>query len=180
MLQSFDRGIDGTTNCQRGCIPSQCDLQALQTLFQPGAASWRTHSFAEYHSHGGQLNYFPQRSVRSDRYKLIENLLPGEVHPDYDTTFSKLAKEAKRREIPGGLDLHAFTAQSQPEVKEAYARMRQPPRYELYDLQEDPYEFRNLVEMPEHQTRLQELSQRCKPGARRLAIRSSSPRRCDD
>ncbi len=131
--------------------------RALQPLFQPGQSAWRTQSFAEYHTHGGMLNYFPQRSVRTDRYKLIENLLPGEVHPDYDTTFSKLAKEAKRREISGGLNLHAFIAQSQPEVKEAYARMRQPPRYELYDLQMDPYEFHNLAEMPEHQEQLKEL-----------------------
>jgi N-sulfoglucosamine sulfohydrolase len=131
--------------------------RALQPLFQPGQTDWRTHSFAEYHTHGGMLNYFPQRAVRTDRYKLIENLLPGEVHPDYDTTFSKLAKEAKRREISGGLNLHAFIAQSQPEVTEAYARMRQPPRYELYDLQMDPYEFHNLTEMPEHQEQLKEL-----------------------
>ncbi|MFN9602281.1 MAG: sulfatase [Planctomycetota bacterium] len=129
----------------------------LQPLFQPGDVAWRTHSFAEYHTHGGMLNYFPQRAVRADRFKLIENLLPGEVHPDYDTTFSKLAKEAKRREIPGGLDLKAVVAQSELAVKEAYARMRQPPRYELYDLQEDPFEFHNLAEMPDHQTRLQEL-----------------------
>jgi N-sulfoglucosamine sulfohydrolase len=131
---------------------------ALQQLFQPGAVAWRTHCFAEYHTHGGMLNYFPQRSVRTDRYKLIENLLPGEVHPDYDTTFSKLAKEAKRREIPGGLNLHAFVAQSPPEVKEAYTRMRQPPRYELYDLQEDPYEFRNLAEIPQYEEQRKELT----------------------
>jgi N-sulfoglucosamine sulfohydrolase len=103
------------------------------------------------------LNYYPQRAVRTDRYKLIENLLVGEVHPDYDTTFSKLAKEAKRRETPGGLDLHAVIAQSEPEVKEAYARMRQPPRFELYDLEQDPFEYRNLASLPEHRDTLSQL-----------------------
>jgi N-sulfoglucosamine sulfohydrolase len=131
--------------------------QALQPLFRSGDVAWRTHYFSEYHTHGGMLNYYPQRAVRTDRYKLIENLLVGEVHPDYDTTFSKLAKEAKRRETPGGLDLHAVIAQSEPEVKEAYARMRQPPRFELYDLEQDPFEYRNLASIPEHRETLVQL-----------------------
>jgi N-sulfoglucosamine sulfohydrolase len=123
---------------------------AMQPLFAPSEPNWRTELFAEYHTHAGALNYFPQRSVRNERYKLIENLLPGEVHPDYDNTFSKLSKEAKRRKIPGGLDLHAVISRADPIVREAYQLMRQPPRFELYDLEKDPFEFRNLAGTPEH------------------------------
>ena len=60
----------------------------LQPLFAPGKAEWRKHYFAEYHTHAAAPNYFPQRSVRTERYKLIEKLLPGEVHPDYDNTIA--------------------------------------------------------------------------------------------
>jgi N-sulfoglucosamine sulfohydrolase len=108
--------------------PSGLPGSALQPLFKPGEASWRTHYFAEYHSHAAAPNYFPQRSVRTDRYKLIENLLPGKIHPDYDLTLSKLEKEAAKRKVSGGLDLTRVIAHANSTVKQSYERMRQPPR----------------------------------------------------
>lgn len=137
--------------------PSGLAGRDLRPLFASGKPQWRTHCFAEYHTHAAAPNYFPQRSVRTDRYKLIENLLPGEVHPDYDNTIAKLEKEATRREIVGGLDLTNTIAQAAPQVRAAYARMRQPPQVELYDLQADPYEFNNLADLPEHADLVHEL-----------------------
>ena len=139
--------------------PDQLPGRPLQPLFTSGAVPWRKYYCAEYHTHGAKNNYFPQRAIRSERFKLIENLLPGEVHPDYDLTISKLEKEAKTREIAGGLNLHAAIAQSDPAVKNAYLRMRQPPRYELFDLSSDPFELHNLAELPEHAGVLKELQQ---------------------
>lgn len=140
-------------------LPNGLPGTALQPLFAPSSASWRTHYFAEYHTHAAASNYFPQRSVRTDRYKLIENLLPGEIHPDYDNTISKLDKEASRRKIVGGLDLKNVIAQAAHHVNAAYTEMHKPPRYQLYDLQNDPHEFRNLAAIPEHAATLSELSQ---------------------
>lgn len=122
----------------------------LQPLFQPRSAKWRTHYYAEYHTHAAAPNYFPQRSVRSDRYKLIESLLPDTIHPDYDITIEKLQVSNRGQDYGGDLDLNAVIAASRPEVRAAYALMRQPPRYQLYDLQEDPHEFRNLAENPDY------------------------------
>jgi N-sulfoglucosamine sulfohydrolase len=137
--------------------PSDLPGSALQPLFEPGKASWRTHYFAEYHTHAAAPNYYPQRTVRTERYKLIENLLPGEVHPDYDLTLSKLEKEAAKRKVSGGLDLTRVIAQADSTVKQSYERMRQPSRYELYDLVDDPYEFHDLSGSADHTAVLREL-----------------------
>jgi N-sulfoglucosamine sulfohydrolase len=133
-------------------VPIGKDLPglALQPLFKPGGVDWRKYLFAEYHTHAAAPNYFPQRSVCTEQFKLIETLLPGDDHPDYDLTLSKLEKEARRREISGGLDLSLAISQASPEVRAAYQRMRQPPRFELYDLLVDPYEFQDLVNSSEH------------------------------
>ena len=118
----------------------------LQPLFRSGSATWRTHCFAEYHTHAAAPNYFPQRSVRSERFKLIESLLPDTVHPDYEKTIEKLHADYGEQDNGGALDLNAVITGARPEVKAAYALMRRPPRYELYDLKTDPCEFRNLAE----------------------------------
>ena len=133
----------------------------LQALFTGKTAPWRAHLFTEYHTHGAQ-NFFPQRAVRGDRFKLVENLLPGEVHPDYEATLNKMVGEAKNSSPKVTVDYHAVIAASAPEVRDAYARMRQPPRYELYDLKNDPYEFHNLADVPEHAKTLRELQDRLK------------------
>lgn len=72
--------------------------------------------------------------MRDDRYKLIENLLPGQVNPGYDFTLHHL-----------DADLAKAIAAAPAEVRAAYARMEKPPRWELYDLHADPFEFRDLA-----------------------------------
>jgi len=131
--------------------------RALQPLLTADETPWREHVFAEYHLHSA-ANFFPQRAVRTDRYKLIENLLPDRKHPDFDTTLRKLSKEAAPEGAGRGPDLEAALAAAPPDVAAAYERMRRPPRFELYDLQDDPHEFRNLAGSPEHADTLAELS----------------------
>jgi len=133
--------------------------EKLQSLFTGKNVPWRTHLFTEYHTHGAQ-NFFPQRAVRNDRFKLIENLLPGEVHPDYEATLTKMVREVKNSSPEVTVDYHAVIAAAPEAVRQAYARMRQPPRYELYDLRNDPYEFHNLADAPEHGDTLKDLQRR--------------------
>ena len=137
----------------------------LQPLFQPGSTKWRTHFFAEYHTHAAAPNYYPQRSVRGVRYKLVENLLPDTIHPDYDKTIAKLHGDYSKQNYSaptesGTLNLNAVIASARPAVKSAYALMRKPPRYQLYDLDQDPHEFDNLADDPRYAATLSELTQR--------------------
>ena len=130
----------------------------LRPLFAGPGEEWRQYLFTEYHTHSAH-NYFPQRAVRCSRFKLIESLLPGEEHPDYGPTFAKLVKEAGLSSKGPPLDPHAVVAAAAMEVREAYQRMRRPPRFELYDLESDPYEFRNLAGKPEYAATLRILRQ---------------------
>lgn len=119
--------------------------RSLKPLFQPGEVSWREYLFTEYHLHSPH-NFYPQRTVRDARYKLIQNLLPGEVNPGYAFTMNRFFPEL------------AKTIDTAPlEVRQAYRRMEKPPEYELYDLQKDPFEFKSLVDDPSHAVELKRL-----------------------
>jgi N-sulfoglucosamine sulfohydrolase len=122
--------------------------QSLVSLLAGEKPAWRDHLFTEFHTHAARANFFPQRAVRSDRYKLIENLLPDEANPDME----KIDKE-----FPF---VAAALAAAAPEVRSAYQLQQKPPRYELYDLQADPYEFRNLTGSAKHAAVFADLKQR--------------------
>jgi N-sulfoglucosamine sulfohydrolase len=73
--------------------------------------------------------------------------MPGQINPGYDFTNARFE----------GV-LPAIEAASDA-VREAYHRMQRPPRFELYDLQTDPYEFCNLAESDEHAVVFENLKQ---------------------
>ncbi len=121
--------------------------RSLAPLVAGELPAWREHLFTEYHPHSNH-NYFPQRAVRDGRHKLIRNLMPGQVNPGYAFTAARFYGED---------GLEPALARASAEVRRAYATMRQPPEFELYDLEEDPFEFRNLAESPQHQAVLANL-----------------------
>ncbi len=112
--------------------------RSLLPLLRDEKVEWRQFLYTEFHLHSAH-NFYPQRTVRDARYKLIQNLMPGEVNPGYGFTLKRFFAE-----LPA-------TIEAAPEhVRESYHRMKAPPAYELYDLQTDPFEFRNLAEDAEH------------------------------
>jgi N-sulfoglucosamine sulfohydrolase len=122
-------------------VPAGLAGRSMVPLLRDEAATWREYLFAEYHSHYPPI-YFPQRTVRDARFKLIVNLLQDRVNPVAQP------KEQVVTRLPSYVT-PADLAGSTNEVRRAYATWKDAPPVELYDLENDPYEFVNLGGQPE-------------------------------
>ena len=111
---------------------------SLSPLLQGERPAWRPYLFTEYHTHSGH-NFYPQRTVRDARYKLVQNLQPGQENPGYNFTLNRFFAE-----------LPAVIETAPALVRNSYQRMKRPAEFELYDLQQDPYEFNDLVSVAGH------------------------------
>jgi len=135
-----------------GVEPKQDNLdgRSLMPLVSEKSARWREYLFTEFTLHWPET-YYPGRAVRDRRFKLVHNLLPGRKNPVYDIYLVKQKPET-------------FTPQelknASKQVKEAYKIFRQPPEFELYDLQTDPWEFHNLADDPRYTGQLSRLKKR--------------------
>jgi arylsulfatase A-like enzyme len=86
--------------------------------------------------------YFPQRTVRDGRYKLIVNLLQDRANP-----VAEVCSQMDRPPRPPYVTARDVAAATD-HVKQAYATWRDAPPLELYDLQTDPHEWRNRADDP--------------------------------
>ena len=116
---------------------------SLRPVLQDADASWREYLVGEFHLHGPP--WFPRRAIRDSRFKLIHNLEAETARP--------------RSQIDGDIghltsreDRYAGTP-----VRQAFDTFAAPPEFELYDLQDDPWEFRNLAGETDHSATLQRL-----------------------
>ncbi len=132
--------------------PAGLDGHALQPLLEGRFVKWREHLFA--HKMGSAAHfYYPQAAIRDARYKLIANPLrrpnpPAQIYTDNSGVF--FIAGTRKDEVAAASAL----------IQEAYATYHNPPPVELYDLQTDPYEFKNLANDPEHAAPLKRLQSR--------------------
>ncbi len=109
--------------------PAGLPGMSLIPFFTGDPATWRTEVFTEQNSHApGQ--FYPRRTVRDARYKLIHNLTPEYKNPVFSAD-QAFPPDMKSDHYP-----------------DLYQRWEHPPDYELYDLQNDPDEFVNLIDDP--------------------------------
>jgi len=120
--------------------PARLPGASLDRIVKGEKPDWRKYLFTEFHLHSNH-NPWPQRTVRDGRYKLIHNPLAGQVNPGYAFTMSRKFFKTSEAEL---------LAAASPKVRRAYELMKKPPEYELYDLQADPHEFKNLASDPAH------------------------------
>jgi N-sulfoglucosamine sulfohydrolase len=94
--------------------------------------------------------YYPMRVVRERRFKLIWNIAAGLEYPFASDLWGSATWQATLRD--------KATLYGKRTV-EAYLRR---PRFELYDLETDPHEVKNLADDPQHQDTLARLKTKLK------------------
>lgn len=122
-------------------IPIPEDLAGhslVPILNNKDVSNWRTHIATEYTAHRIE-HYYPRRSIRNERYKLILNLTPEQRNPVW----------------PGPKPVEPVPE----EWATTYKTYMHPPEFELYDLQEDPFETSNLSDDPAYKGVLSQMKQ---------------------
>lgn len=102
--------------------------------------------------------YYPMRVVRDRKYKLIWNLAHGLPYPFASDLWEAATWQDVYRKGPDAL-------YGKRTVK-AYMHR---PRFELYDLESDPDEVRNLAAQPQHAALLEEMKGRLRAFQKRTA-----------
>jgi N-sulfoglucosamine sulfohydrolase len=131
--------------------------RSLRPVLEKADAPWREYLAGEDHVHGPP--WYPQRAIRDARYKLIHNLLAGKAKPtpfvDGDIGY-----------VTSREDRYAGTP-----VRAAFDTYFDPPEFELYDLEKDPWEFHNLAGKAEYA----EVEQRMKAALRAWRHETDDP-----
>ncbi len=118
------------------------DLKPVLT--ESKSPQWRQYLFG-FTTGSFPRNCFIQHSLRDDRFKLISSPRPGTKNLDAG---SYLDEAHPHFVISGATAKDQATASES--VKKAFALWSRPPRYELYDLKKDPYEWHNLADDPSY------------------------------
>jgi N-sulfoglucosamine sulfohydrolase len=121
-------------------IPGRVSGKSLRPLFENPQAEFRNYLFTEYNC--DPVFYFPRRAVRDNRYKLIYSLLDDRKNP---TALHYIGNRSKAVEGSPTLEELASAPDS---IRRLYQDWIQPPKIQLYDLQKDPWEFRDLSADP--------------------------------
>ena len=126
-------------------IPTALPGKSLKKLLHTSSVDhWAEYVYADGAGSAVQF-FFPRRSIRGPRYKLIENLLQDRENPKY-----AWYAEQKGSHFAAGTMISELETSS-IQVQNAYKTWKTGPQYELYDLREDPLEWNNLSEVPTYQ-----------------------------
>ncbi|NKB70897.1 MAG: sulfatase-like hydrolase/transferase [Candidatus Latescibacteria bacterium] len=124
-------------------VPEHVAGASLLPLLTGEAAAWRQRIYAEWTSSHAPI-YYPQRSIRDQRHKLIVTYRSDRPNPCAQINAGTAAFQ--KHVEPGTLPHEVEGASA--EIRRTYALYDNPPVEELYDLHEDPWEFSNLADDP--------------------------------
>lgn len=120
-----------------GSVPTGLDGRSFAPVLQGEADSHRKQIFTT-HSGDRLMNVYLSRSVRTDRHKLIWN-----PHPEFafTTHIDLLLRETSGDYFKEWIS----AAKTDTHAAEVLARHHGRPEYELFDLEQDPFELNNLA-----------------------------------
>ena len=132
-----------------GTPPKDIDGRSFAGVLRGEKQEHRDRIFTT-HSGDGRMNIYPTRSVRTTDWKYIRNL-----HPEY--YYSTHVDLVQANDGGGYFDSWANKAKTDAAAAAIVKRYHERPAEELYDLNADPNEMKNLASDPRHATRLASL-----------------------
>ncbi len=127
-------------------LPAPAGLHGRSLRHTLDSKQHREFLATEFHFHG-TAPFFPRRTIRDARFKLIHNLRAGKKQPSGSIDGDAALSMARTPQFAG------------TRVGAAFERAANPPEFELHDLQADPWEFGNLADKPEHALTLARLKE---------------------
>jgi uncharacterized sulfatase len=143
LLPTFIEAAGGTPPIS-GVELDQIDGQSFLGVLNGKQDAHREQVFAA-HNRDQKMNVYPIRSLRTEKWKYIRNLLPNARH----TTHIDKQPE-KHNYWPTWLE----QAESDRAAADLVKRYHTRPAEELYDLAADPFEMHNLAALPEQAERV--------------------------
>ena len=132
-------------------MPTVLDAAALDMPGYLPGRSWRglldgserhtgepIYAVSEFHAHMTVNTWWPSRSITDGRWKLNHHLLADTPEGEGGGVVTDNPPD-----LPIGLGAPVGTI-----AREIYQRFRNPPKYELFDLHSDPYEYHSLHDNP--------------------------------
>jgi N-sulfoglucosamine sulfohydrolase len=122
-----------------GKAPKDIDGMSFASLLGIGQGPAGRKEIFTTHNNDVKVNVYPMRSIRTDRWKYIENL-----HPDWTYT-THIDLKVQRTDSGAYFPSWREAAESDPAAKAIVDSYYGRPAEELYDLQADPAEKVNLA-----------------------------------
>ncbi|MEI6891643.1 MAG: sulfatase [Pontiella sp.] len=142
-----------------GEVPTDLDGKSLLPLIFGKADTLRDHAHFVYNS-GPEGPPFSSRGVTDGRFKLMWNLTPDALFAvrvingfDYGYEDKKDPNRHVRKIYLSWLE----EAKSDGDAAALVQRYRKHPKFQLFDLEKDPWEMNNLADNPEYTAQLQRM-----------------------
>ncbi len=129
--------------------PNDLDGKSFGKVLTNTGASHREYIFTT-HSGDGDMNVYPIRSVRSNHYKYILNLRPDCYHSNHSDILRKPHAGAY-------WDSWDEAAKNDPRAASIIAKYFVRPAEEFYDIKNDPFEQKNLIDQSEYQVEIEKM-----------------------